>query len=984
MFTMIFQKLMKSRWLVLSLLSGLVAAVALISSIPMYTDGILQRLLTKDLEEFQLDTGKYPGTYLLEKTFRYFSSGKFHVSTYPWYHEYITERLSDQLNLPIVLSTHRRKLTMLRFLPEIQKEENPRARQAAIETGQDLEEHITILHGRLYSEEKQDGVFETIVSEQAVKDQDLHLGDSYVLVGPEKIMPDPLTVRVVGVFSLSESEDAYWYKNLASSRKSFFINEALYDQEFSDVASLPDFEADWFYALDYHQINLRNYRRILSVLNRQVRSLIKNRISFDIPIIGILEEYIVKERRLKLTLAFLQIPVLLMLAFFLYMVSLLIIEREKNEIAVLKSRGASKMQVFLIYLYANLVVSFIALIIGPLFGLLICHFLGATNGFLEFVRRKALPITLSWRAYTYSLVGIAIFMVAILLPAFFSSRTTIVLYKQKIARRGNTQAWKRFFFDVILIAISLYGLYRYYSQQRLLFITGVEGAELPIDPLLFVISTLFIFGVGLLFLRLFPYLFRFLFWVGRRVWPPELYASFINVGRSLGYEQFVMIFLILTVAIGVFNSTAARTINKNVADRIYYANGADISLKPYQWYRPPLTQEGMPRVTSASTGSQGPYQTPETSGSGYVLPRLVDPMSLPGLEAEEEDDLLLSQRDASFKGFADLTGVEKATKVFRVEYARVQSEQAGNLRAMVMGIFPHEFGDVAWFRAGLLPYHWYHYLNLLSHSPDALLVSRSFAERYRLQKGDPLSIAWGELRPMEGFIYAFVDYWPTFNPHETTKGRRGVETPSNLIIANLSYLEMKMGAEATELWLDKDEGVPSEEIYREMKDKGLGVLELKDSTLEIIVQKNNPVLQGTNGMLTLGFLVTLGVSLLGFLICWVLSMQGRTLQFGVLRAMGLARKRVVAIIVWELVLISGSSVLMGILIGGIAGQLYVPLLQLVTSVAQQVPPFVVGALRKDYGNLLFFVLAMFVGVLVVLAVLISRIRIHQAIKLGEE
>jgi putative ABC transport system permease protein len=100
--------------------------------------------------------------------------------------------------------------------------------------------------------------------------------------------------------------------------------------------------------------------------------------------------------------------------------------------------------------------------------------------------------------------------------------------------------------------------------------------------------------------------------------------------------------------------------------------------------------------------------------------------------------------------------------------------------------------------------------------------------------------------------------------------------------------------------------------------------------------------------------------------------------------MGLARKRVVAIIVWELVLISGSSVLMGILIGGIAGQLYVPLLQLVTSVAQQVPPFVVGALRKDYGNLLFFVLAMFVGVLVVLAVLISRIRIHQAIKLGEE
>ena len=57
MLVMILEKLLKSRWLVLSLLVGLITAVALVSSIPMYTDGILQRMLIQDLEAYQQKTG---------------------------------------------------------------------------------------------------------------------------------------------------------------------------------------------------------------------------------------------------------------------------------------------------------------------------------------------------------------------------------------------------------------------------------------------------------------------------------------------------------------------------------------------------------------------------------------------------------------------------------------------------------------------------------------------------------------------------------------------------------------------------------------------------------------------------------------------------------------------------------------------------------------------------------------------------------------
>ena len=43
-----------------------------------------------------------------------------------------------------------------------------------------------------------------------------------------------------------------------------------------------------------------------------------------------------------------------------------------------------------------------------------------------------------------------------------------------------------------------------------------------------------------------------------------------------------------------------------------------------------------------------------------------------------------------------------------------------------------------------------------------------------------------------------------------------------------------------------------------------------------MAKRNDPALEGTNGMLTLGFLVTMGVAFAGFLIYWVLSLRSTT------------------------------------------------------------------------------------------------------------
>ena len=136
--------------------------------------------------------------------------------------------------------------------------------------------------------------------------------------------------------------------------------------------------------------------------------------------------------------------------------------------------------------------------------------------------------------------------------------------------------------------------------------------------------------------------------------------------------------------------------------------------------------------------------------------------------------------------------------------------------------------------------------------------------------------------------------------------------------------------------------------------------------------------------MTMGFVVTMAISMIGFLIYWVLSIRSRTLQFGILRAMGMTKSKVLGMIICEQVLISVVSIFVGLIIGGIACDLFVPLLEMVYSAADQVPPFHVVASRADYLKIYAIVGVMLTAGIGILAVLINKIKVAQAIKLGED
>jgi putative ABC transport system permease protein len=287
---------------------------------------------------------------------------------------------------------------------------------------------------------------------------------------------------------------------------------------------------------------------------------------------------------------------------------------------------------------------------------------------------------------------------------------------------------------------------------------------------------------------------------------------------------------------------------------------------------------------------------------------------------------------------------------------------------------------VAWFRPGLLPAHWHQYLNLLAASPKAMLVSEGFAQKHGTKTGDSIEITWEGQGYLDGIVYGIVPYWPTWNPHAVD----GAGETRELVVANLSYLQAGLALEPYEVWMKLAPGASASDVYRSLADAGVPLLAAESTGAKLVAARNDPLLQGTNGALTLGFTVTLVVAAIGFLIHWIISMQSRTLQFGVFRAMGLSRASVVGMIAWEQLLVSGAAVACGVAVGGAAGDLFVPLLQLTASAADQVPPFHVTSDPADYARL-FAVAGTFLAAgLAVLTAIAFRIRIAQAIKLGEE
>ena len=528
-----------------------------------------------------------------------------------------------------------------------------------------------------------------------------------------------------------------------------------------------------------------------------------------------------------------------------------------------------------------------------------------------------------------------IFFVTTMLPIIPASKLSIVKYKQSKAKVVKMTLWEKLCIDIILIAGSLIWYFITARKITRLFEDGTYISDGTIDPLYFVFSTMFIMGAGLLFIRVYPYLLRLIYQIGRRFWSVSQYVAITSVARSQGgRERFLMLFLSVTFALGIFSANTARAINNSRSDRIYYSTGADVVIDAY-WR----------------------------------------------LESVDDDS---SYVEINMEDYETLAGVETATRVLRTD-AKATCGAARSDNADLMAIEPGKFAKTAWFRNDLLPVHWWNYCSALVDFKPGVLASRSWEEK-GVQLGDVISVKISGSDPVDLTVLAFVDYWPGIDPNETVETDEHTEETAvrDFLVCNYNYLRRVTELKPYQIWLKMQEGATSEALYEDIAAKHLKLQRIIDSSQLLIEAKTDPELQGMNGALTLGFVVIMLMTVIGFLIYWIISIRSRTLQFGVLRAMGVTFKEVIATLGWEQLLVSLVSIAMGFVIGGVASDLFVPMFRTMYNAADQIPPFRVHGDPGDYIKMYIIIAVMLIGGFAVLGSIIRKININKALKLGED
>jgi len=951
----IFRKMARNRWLELNLLFGLTACVALFSSMPMYAGAILQRTLQKELQLLAHVEAVYPGFIRISTTVA--RSGK---------DEDLPERIAraDRFVRSIPERTGLRALSFYqqRFTERLKvygadaSEQEIRSQNTAgpFKALSGMEKRVRLIDGRMPAD-RTDGVFEALVTQKFLLAVKRDLGEELIA---QSMRDEGIRFRVmpVGIVETDPEADPYLPYFADEISDGFLIPFEQFEREFTQGGKLDVTALEWRYALDAGQLSVDGIDAFLEA-DRDIRRYFKGRFGVaevNIPASGTIASFTGRQTKLGILVLSLYAPVMIMLAFYLYMVSGLLIERQKTEIAVLRSRGAGRLQILGLFAFEGLLLGLGALAVGPPLGVLFTKLLGASNEFLSFVRRSALDVALDGGAYRIAAAAAGGAVLLMLLPAVPASGTDIVDRKREAARLTRKPVWHKAGLDFVLVGAAIYLLYGFHRRQEDLKRLALDADDLGIDPLLFLTPALFALGAGLFALRIHPWVVRLVHLAGRRWWSPALYGSLIQVSRSSGQYLTINLFLIMSVATGLFSANAARTINDNLESRIRYDIGADMVLMSRWESLAPVRPAGMaPQQGGDAGGAAGPVRVQ------YAEP--------------------------PFEPFRQLEGVASAAKVFRKEEAVFVTRDGAAGKTTLLGIDTKEFGLTAWMKKGLLDHPFNSYLNLIAPNPRAVLISRSIAEEAGVKPGDPIRIQWEGLSQAEFTVYGIIDYWPSWNPLPRGEGAGDERSAKpHLIVGHLGTIQKRLALEPYEVWLKLEDGVSSGRIYDQLAESGVRLVSLRDAQQELIRSRNDPFRLAVNGVMTLGFVISMLILFFGFLIFWTLTLSGRTVQYGVLRAMGLSFREMIVMLASEQVLTSLAAVLIGVLIGNLTSDLFVPLFEMSFAAREQVPPFEVIRQRSDYVQLCAIVGSTLAAGLSVLAVRLARIRIAQALKLGEE
>lgn len=947
-----FKRLLTQQYLSIASIAGLMIASGFILSVPLYADATYFRLLREELLiGRELELTQKPVDYApLNFVFELKAAGR---NSPQWKNvvevdNYLSNDALRTVKLPVTQVVRRFRTDGYFIYPP--RDLNNPGTQYPLTTASfafitPMEDVLTIVNGTMpqpFVSLFRDGdAIEAIANEELANEFGVQVGDIYSL----RLDTGQIPVVIVGLWRPVDPIAPYWD---VKTNTWLIIHEESYSGIVSDRVDDELISSVWNIALDGSSLHSGDVpvleERILGVESRAA-SLLENTALIASPLEA-LSRYNDSAPTLTYLLFAFSVPILSLILAFIGLVAGLFVNQQRGEMAILRSRGASTGQVVVISLLQGIILGVIALTGGILLGNWITHSIGKARSFLDFSAAGGLRVDMTPQILGYGLLGIALILfIQILLPTLSAAANTIVTYKQERARSLDKPWWQKFYLDILLLIPAGYGLWQLLEQSK----QALEGADAIPDPLqnplLLLVPALGIFSVALFTLRLVP---RFMDIISRILNSTKsvgLLMAARYLARSPALYNAPLVLLVLTLGLSAFTASLALTLDSQLDKQMRYEVGADIN----------LTEEGT-------------TFTENTQGAEYTFGPVEDHLSIPD--------------------------VRSATRVGRYKFTAIV--QTGALTGTYLGIDRLTFPDAAYWQRDFASEHLGVLMNQLAANPAGVLVPENLLEANNLELGDTLKIAVttgvaGLSITLDAPIVGAFALFPTWYPEN-----------GPMIVGNLDELYLRAGAEFPhEVWLDTTDKADPELIaytvrgfsifldrqanQSKLVQNGLNtiVTDWSSADLNIRAEQRRPERQGLFGLLSVGFVSSALLTVLGFLLYALFSFRRRFIEMGMLRAIGLSVKQMTSLLAAELAFLVLLGIGVGTGLGVFASRLFVPFLQIGASAQSQYPPFQIQIAWLSIVQIYVLFAVLFIVALSALSGLLVRMKIFQAIKLGE-
>ena len=584
------------------------------------------------------------------------------------------------------------------------------------------------------------------------------------------------------------------------------------------------------------------------------------------------------------TMLILTILIASLMLFFISILADVLVERQASAIALLRSRGASRLQILGVFLIQALVLCLLAALVAPLLALGVLRL--SAPFFLNAMNQDALNVLPGSFQALLSELGVYILAAFLVTGATLAGSCLLALrgnvqtLRREAARSTRRPLWLRLRLDFVLVGVALAGYgFAFYAQstQQLL---DVHAQQLLLTPLNLSLAFLLLLAGFLFFLRLFPLFMRLcVYFTARRRSATSLLAV-AQMERAPRQATRMALLLGLAMAFAIFTLVFSASQAQRAQDIASYQAGADFSgTLPLNLQTASVTQPGevaaryasLTGVTSASLGyaQQDFFQINPGSPSAFVRPIQVNAVD--------------SQTFARTAAWSEQDSTE-ALSVLLAKLVALRSQ------ASQQNVVPAILSASAW-----------QLLHLHPGATFTILNNAGYPDRLRYM------------------AVTSVAHIPPAD--ESMESGMLVDVQTLLTVAR----NIKEPLQPNYIWLQTSNNPSSLSTIRAaLNTSALALGDLEDQRAIAQLEATNPLALNLLAVLSIGVFTTLLLALLANLLLPVLNLRARLTSFAFLRALGAAPGMVTRLLAWEQGLVLATALTLGLLFGFPLALLTVP------------------------------------------------------------